>query len=544
MPIAKAKHICPTLVLADGEDLSPFRDVSKRLYALLRSYSWNGKIQRLGLDEMFLDVTDIVTYNVELLNTNALHQSYFCLDRSDPEVGFAYDATSFAGCVLGVDDGSSHDGSLRMCLLVASHLAHYLRLKIEDEGYTTACGISTNKLLAKLVGDKNKPQNQTTLLALHQSDILSFMDAHKLRKIPGVGSKTTRVLESFVLGKDLDPDVYSMECFTTAGQVRTHPGISPTSLERLLSGPGTERGLGTKVWSLLHGVDDSDVKPASDVPTQISIEDTYKGGLKELPEIRREMTAVSASLLRRMHVDLLEEAASPEYDLLPSTLPSSTSRKWLAYPKTIRLTTRPYTTFADNKPYGWARASRSCPLPSFVFNQSLTIDQIAERLVGETLLPLFHKLNPMTYGKRDGGGDDDSGHGAGESWNVGLINICVINMSGTDSGVASGRDIADMFRRQEGVLREFTVYDHGGREPGRGEGEWVGELQEQGVGEEGLEEEEEEEEEDEEMVYDGSDTWDQDDGPDQDSDPCPVCSRLIPRFAMVAHERYHSVEDP
>ncbi|KAK4133294.1 DNA/RNA polymerase, partial [Trichocladium antarcticum] len=334
MPVAEARTICPDLVLADGEDLSPFRDVSKRLYALLRSYSWNGRVERLGFDEFFLDVTDIVAYNVELVNRNALPQSYFCLAVANPEIGFDFDATSFAGCVSGRDNGPSGGTASRMRLLLGSHLAQHLRLKIEDEGYTTACGIATNKLLAKLVGDKNKPRNQTTLLAPSQEDVWSFMDAHSLRKVPGIGSKTTRVLESVVLGKEPEPPSRAMECATTAGQARTHPAISAPALERLLSGPGAERGLGTKVWALLHGVDDTDVKPARDVPAQISIEDTYKG-LTTAPDIHRALLTITASLLRRMHTDLLPDP------------PAAAAANWLARPQTLRLTTRPYVSPAD-----------------------------------------------------------------------------------------------------------------------------------------------------------------------------------------------------
>ncbi|GAB1313333.1 hypothetical protein MFIFM68171_03543 [Madurella fahalii] len=527
MPIADAKKLCPDLVIADGEDLSPFRDVSKRLYSLLRSYSWNAKIERLGLDEMFLDVTDIVSYNLELLNKNSLHQSYFCLSRSDPEAGFGFDATYFPGCIHGKDEGQSDDNVLRMRLLLASHLARHLRLKIEEQGYTTACGISTSKLLAKLVGDKNKPQNQTTLLALTQEATLSFMDGHKLRKIPGIGSKITRVLEGVVLGKEPDPDIYSMECSATVGQVRLHPSISPPTLEKLFSGPGWERGLGNKVWALLHGVDDSEVKPARDVPTQISIEDSYKG-LNEPYEIHRALLAVTASLLRRMHIDLLADDDSPG-EATATTDPPPTGKKWRAYPKTLRLSTRPYTSPADNKPYDWARASRSCPLPGFVFHNSnsspglsssSSIDRTAERLVTGTLLPLFYKLNPDKRG-----------------WNIGLINVCVANMTGTDGGVASGRDIATMFRRQEDVLREFRVYD--GNPSPRAKGQGMGGPEEgnpevlvlDGPSDEGGEEEDH-----------GSDTWDYDTrGQDRDMERCLLCDHLIPRFAVLAHERYHKM---
>ena len=54
MLIAEAKKICPDLVLVDGEDLTPFRDMSKTLFAFLRSYSWSKKVERLGFDEVFM----------------------------------------------------------------------------------------------------------------------------------------------------------------------------------------------------------------------------------------------------------------------------------------------------------------------------------------------------------------------------------------------------------------------------------------------------------------------------------------------------------
>ncbi len=515
MPIAEARKLCPDLVLADGEDLSPFRDVSKRLYALLRSYSWNRKAERLGLDEVFLDVTDIVSYNVELLNRNALQQSYFCLSREDPELGFEYDATSFAGCVYGNDDAGSDEDAphTRWRLLVASHLARYLRLKIEDEGYTTASGISTNKLLAKLVGDKNKPRNQTTLLALREEDVLAFMDPHSLRKVPGIGFRTTSILEGFVLNQPPDPDPYTADSSTTVGEVRTHPGISPTTLSHLLSGPGAEKNIGPKIWSLLHGIDDTPVKPARDIPAQISIEDSYKApGLTTPSEIAHHLHLLTASLLRRMHIDLVD----PHTD--------NTHVKWLAHPKTLRLTTRPTLDLTAPTPthYSSNRTSRSCPLPSFVFvtdpAAAATTEITARRLVEETLLPLFTKLHP-----------------APSKLDIGLMNVCVTNMDAVETG---GRNIGDMFRfgvgHREGPR---TAGWGGGVGGGEGEGEREGEGEEGlGGGEEEAEAWEDEEGEDEE--------WDHDDAQqEEEAERCRLCDRLVPRFAVLAHERYHSLEE-
>lgn len=54
MRISDAKKLCPDLVIVEGEDLTPFRDASKMLWSFLRSYSWNHKVERLGLDEVFM----------------------------------------------------------------------------------------------------------------------------------------------------------------------------------------------------------------------------------------------------------------------------------------------------------------------------------------------------------------------------------------------------------------------------------------------------------------------------------------------------------
>jgi DNA polymerase iota len=46
---------------------------------------------------VFLDVTDIIDYNVSNLNINDLSNAFFCLAKDDPTVGFPYDATRMTG---------------------------------------------------------------------------------------------------------------------------------------------------------------------------------------------------------------------------------------------------------------------------------------------------------------------------------------------------------------------------------------------------------------------------------------------------------------
>ncbi|ROV95121.1 hypothetical protein VSDG_05808 [Cytospora chrysosperma] len=529
--VSEARKACPDLVLADGEDLSAFRDVSKRLYGLLASCSWGARLERLGLDEVFMDVTDIVEYNAALLNPNVLPDSFFCLSREDPEQGFAFDATSIAGCVAGHGHGGdNHCSPLYVRLLLASHLARHLRLKLEEQGYTSACGISTCKVLSKLVGSVNKPRNQTTLLSLHEEEVLAFMDSHGLRKVPGIGGKITHALESYFLGRDADTDTFTHGSAVTVGEFRARPEVSPQMLEKLLgSRPGSEKGIGDKVWGLLHGVDDTEVKVASSVPTQISIEDTYpgpKGGLNTQAEVERELLKLAASLLRRMNVDLTETEDSETSDDTPSSINNgSKGKKWLARPKTLRLATRPKTSPNDSKPYNWGRASRSQPLPTFVFH-NIDDATIVRRLVAEALLPMFYKLNPH----------------ASEGWNIGMINICVANMTPVAAeGVAgSGRDISQMFRRQDDVLREFRVYDTGDEAPPqatrKGHQQGLGDDEPDGIGCEPS---------DEHMEIDSGSSdaepepWDGQDG----SQACRRCGHCWPAFAVTAHERYHDLED-
>ncbi|CAJ2511010.1 Uu.00g066350.m01.CDS01 [Anthostomella pinea] len=490
MLISDALTKCPDLVLMNGEDLTRFRDASKKLWSFLRAHSWNDRIERLGLDEVWMDVTDVVAYNREMLNPHALEGSFFQLDRRDPEKGFAFDGTRFSGCVqppppAGAVKTVDMDDPLCVRLMLASHLAGYLRHKLdEDFGYTSSGGISTNKVLAKLAGCVNKPNGQTTLLSSTAGDVdavQDFMDSHTLRKVPGIGSRIAHLVQEHMeaFPSAATPDASAKEGDPTVRTIRQYSSLTPELLEQILTRrPGAERGSGEKLWNLLHGVDLSEVKQATDVPTQISIEDTYMTRPLQTPaELGRELRALAASLVRRMRVDLVE--ADPNAAAMNGSNTDSQvaekQQRWLAYPKTLRLSTRTrskpdstpiptsatsstathtHTTTRDNAAF--SRTSRSQPLPTFIFSLHDDIAALAERLVSEALLPLFRRLHTNQQ----------------NGWNLALINICVTNMvvvatdaedgrggGGSSGGKGGGRDISRMFKTQEDKLREFTVYD-------------------------------------------------------------------------------------
>ncbi|KAI1471915.1 DNA/RNA polymerase [Daldinia caldariorum] len=603
MPISDALKICPGLVVLSGEDLTPFRDASKRLWSFLRSHSWSDRVERLGLDEVFLDVSDVIAYNQELLNRNALRDSFFQLSRHDPEKGFGFDATRFCGCVQPAIDPKDLvlllDNPLCVRLLLASHLAGYLRLKLEEDfGYTSSGGIAINKTLAKLAGSVNKPQNQTTLLSLRDDDVRDFMDGHKLRQIPGIGSRTAQLIQDHVLSIKTEPDPRDLEigAKVTVREVRQCPSMSADLLERILERPGAERGGGEKIWNLLHGVDASEVKEASDVPTQISIEDTYMARPLNTPvELMRELRALATSLVRRMRVDLAE-AADPD-PLDPASQQGEQQQqqqqlRWIAYPKTLRLSTvlRPKpnnnsnnTTSPTPTPETLTRHSRSQPLPSFALSlRDASVEAVASRLASEALLPLFRRLHPERQG-----------------WGLVLVNVCVANMvavarAGAAAAAGSGkgaRDIGRMFRTQGDKLREWTVYDRtpvaaaaagaaGTAASGfdttaaatttttacsssSSSAACVAGTDEHVIGIEEIKNDNDNEkvvETIEELVGEvieatdpvdismdangDAEAWEEEEEEDGDESlRCHLCGHIIPLFAISAHERFHSIDD-
>jgi DNA polymerase iota len=529
--IRDARRICPDVIIELGEDISRFRDASKELYKFIEAYTWNGKVERLGFDEVFMDVTDMIEYNMDVLNRNDLRNSFFQTSRDDPTLGFLFDASAVAGHVYPQDykspvEEAVDDKTLRLRL--GSHLAMYMRHELEQhKGYTATVGIATNKVLAKLVGNLHKPKDQTTLMPDQGEETgnnaMIFIGDHELGKIPGIGFKLAQKLREFVLNRPADFDhglVYGgTKEHVTVAVARQHLEVNPEMLEKLLAGPGSQHGIGQRIWCLLHGIDDSEVSQMRTVPRQISIEDSYIR-LDTLPEVHRELDTLAKSLLTRMRIDLLgdeddEEPQMPEGEETDEVKVITTDgKKWLAHPKTLRLTTRPRQALLPDgtRPRSFKRISHSAPLPNFVFGLSESVDSLAEKLVKESLIAMFRKLHPEKAG-----------------WNLSLVNLAVTNMAETagNSKTANGRDIGNMFKRQEGVLKEFRVVE---QDDAAVEDTWSTGVEDvhQAVGED------EEEEE-------AQDDWDAEED-DEDGETCEVCGVRLPSFAMVAHRRFHSAD--
>lgn len=161
-----------------------------------------------------------------------------------------------------------------------------------------------------------------------------------------------------------------------------------------------------------------------------------------MDEVIRELGVLVKRLLARMHADLLEDVDYVEDD----TGSENVSKRWLAHPKTIRLSTRPRPPQnpSGSRNRSFARTSRSAPLPNFAFSLKDGVEILAEKLVSETLLPLFRKIHPEN-----------------RCWNLSLVNVAVTNMADAASEKGGvGRDISKMFRHQDDVLKQWKVKEH------------------------------------------------------------------------------------
>lgn len=555
--ITEAKSLVPDIVIVLGEDLTRFRNASKDLFRFLASFSWNGKVEGLGFDEVFMDVSDMIDWNIDLLNHNDLQHSFFQMNRKDPTLGWPFDATEIAGHTYPKHSGLLDlSDRLTLQLLLGSHLAQHLRWRLDDEmGYTCTVGISTNKTLSKLVGNLNKPQGQTTLLPPYtdiignagpqQSNVTTFMDSHDIGNVPGCGFKASHLIRNYVLSRTAEFDyglIYgrTLEA-VTVNDVRSFHGMGPALLQKILGGPGSERAIGSKIWALINGLDETEVKQKRKVPTQISIEDSYIR-LDTMSQVTQELTMLATSLLRRMHADLLEHCTD-------DSATGESTDKWIAYPRTIRLSTRPRLPLNSNgtRERSFQRISTSGPLPRFVFKLDLPPETIVDQWLQTTLLPMFRRLHPQPSG-----------------WNLSLVNLCVTGMveTASEEGGGGGRDIGQMMRRQEEVLREWKVEDrdippeslhveHFQNSPSATAGTSAGDVnhrlgsdpawqrQTQLVGSEDFVAPTQTQSTNEEAAG-----WEEDfDDEVRHWSRCTICNASMPAFAMAAHERFHDLAD-
>ncbi|KAK7066389.1 hypothetical protein SK128_027887 [Halocaridina rubra] len=173
MWVRDALKFLPSLILIDGSDLSPYRQYSADITNLALSFT--PLVERLGLDENFLDITNQV-HDYSAANHKDLVGHFYGDRERNP-------MPSFDPCACGCFKR----------MVIGSHIASKLRKKIfESTGITCCAGVGHNKLLAKLVSGYHKPNEQTAIFPWQVYDLLNSLES--VRMIPGIGSATSKIL--------------------------------------------------------------------------------------------------------------------------------------------------------------------------------------------------------------------------------------------------------------------------------------------------------------------------------------------------------------
>lgn len=267
-PVSEAMRRCPHLVLVDGSDLRPFRDASRQVVSATRAFFASRltrtarldphdepnstdspkvheghevrhvavPLQRHGLDEVFLDVTQLVDTLVA---------------RCDAPWRFDGHVTGDA-----VDDTQRH------AFMLASQLCEELRAHLAAKtGLAVSGGISSTKLLSKLAVNMHKPDAQTVLFPRHSAALVGALAP---RMLMGFGSATERCLAQWATAHG--------ESIATSGDVVRLFASNRLALTAVLSGVADA----AKVLSLCCGDFDDAVVDAGDAPKSLSVEDSCK----------------------------------------------------------------------------------------------------------------------------------------------------------------------------------------------------------------------------------------------------------------------------
>jgi DNA polymerase-4 len=217
MPMSQAVRRCPELVMLPPA-MEKYRIASRQILAIYRDYT--DAVEPLSLDEAYLDVSQATV----------------------------------------------HKGS-------ATLIAQEIRARVKATvGITASAGVASNKFLAKIASDWNKPDG---LFVILPEQIDAFVAALPVKKLFGVGKVTAAKLHA--LGVNDCQDLRSW------------------ALNDLQQQFGK---FGNNLYQLCRGIDHRQVSPDQERKS-VSVEETYVHDLPDLAACRAEMAALYELLAAR-----------------------------------------------------------------------------------------------------------------------------------------------------------------------------------------------------------------------------------------------------
>jgi len=318
-PLKECLEKCPELVIVNGEDLTNYKVYSKRVSELL--HKMFGTTERMGLDEHYIDITKEIERQLSELDVNEHHF-----------VGPIFpDEETFDQCKCGC----------KTRLMLGTEIADRVRKRLyEDLKLTCSIGIAHNKLLAKLVGTMNKPNNQTALAPTASKVFMA--DLKNLRSITGIGEKTaTRIQELGIV---------------------TIADLQECDIQRLQKKFGIDMATRLKEMSL--GIDTSDIK-ATGKPKTVGLEDSFRP-----ISIRSDAAEKFQALLSRLMIQIQDDGRVPQ---------------------SIKVTVRKYDPVKKNS----IRETKQCALAPSLFrcvDGKIQLTDGAEQKIIKNVLMLFDRM--------------------------------------------------------------------------------------------------------------------------------------------------------
>lgn len=270
MSVQEALRLCPELVLVKGEDLTSYRHYSTKVFEILQQFT--PVVERLGFDDYFLEIKSTVEKQLKSQNDSDFDMNNLHTDEELKES----DSKIFGPS----DEECPCDCHTR--LMIGAKIAAGIRNRIYEELHLTcSAGIAHNKLLAKLAGSLNKPNQQTLVFPCSGPMLLSTIGS--VSKIPGVGQKTMELLLS--------------------NNIKTVDDVRKIPLENLELKIGID--LARRLKDNAEGIDETVVK-LSGKKQSIGLEDGFKN-VSLVAEVESRLGA----LLRRLTELAMEDGRIP-----------------------------------------------------------------------------------------------------------------------------------------------------------------------------------------------------------------------------------------
>ncbi|MDB5119006.1 MAG: dinB [Sphingobacteriales bacterium] len=218
MPSKKAVQLCPDVLFVKPR-FAVYKEVSTKIREIFRRYT--DLIEPLSLDEAYLDVTN---------------------DKLD--IGSAID------------------------------IAKQIKQAIKDElKLTASAGVSTNKFVAKIASDMNKPDGLTFI---GPSSIEAFMEKLPVEKFFGVGKVTASKMKSQGLHTGFD--------------------LKQLTESELIKNFGKT---GKFFYQIVRGIDNREVQPHRETKS-LGAEDTFSHDLDTLEEMYEQLEKISSLVANRL----------------------------------------------------------------------------------------------------------------------------------------------------------------------------------------------------------------------------------------------------